>query len=86
VNIGIVLVFAAFYLRFRRRPGTRGDGALSLRLCRRTSVPALGQDAGAAQVEAGMEAAIRTALQIAVKLGVATGTVQRVRAEIAVGR
>jgi len=25
VNIGIVLVFAAFYLRFLKRPGTRRD-------------------------------------------------------------
>ena len=27
VNVGIVLVFAAFYLRFLRRPSTRRDSA-----------------------------------------------------------
>jgi hypothetical protein len=38
VNIGIVLVFAAFYLRFLRRPSMkRRDSALPCDLCRRTS-------------------------------------------------
>jgi hypothetical protein len=31
VNIGIVLVFVAFYVRFLGRPWTRRDSALSLR-------------------------------------------------------
>jgi DNA invertase Pin-like site-specific DNA recombinase len=54
-------------------------------------VKAEGKTLGRPRIEAGMEAAIRTALQkgdigmrkIAVKLGVATGTVQRVKAEMA---
>jgi DNA invertase Pin-like site-specific DNA recombinase len=54
-------------------------------------VKAEGKTLGRPRIEAGMEAAIRTALlkgdigmrKIAVKLGVATGTVQRVKAEMA---